>query len=227
MASPRKKGPDVAPMSVVDGLVHEVTERIKTGKYLPGHRLVESDLTREFGVSRGPLREALVRLSANGLVEVVPHKGALVRMLSRDEVRAIYETREVLEGLAARLAAERMSADNRQRLLQSMEEMRAAQRDLDAVAYIEENSNFHQLIVASADNNELARLVEYLDLRTLHFQFINLMRGNQSRNRSFEDHAKIANAIIEGQASVAERAMRQHVRRSADALQKLPDYGFR
>src|SRR5690606_3964267 len=91
--------------TAVDKVAHAIVEGIKAGIYAPGQRLIEADLTRDLGVSRGPVREATRRLGAEGILDVLPHRGAVVRKLSRRDVAAIYQIRELLEGLAARLSA--------------------------------------------------------------------------------------------------------------------------
>ena len=86
-------------------MIEAITDGVKDGRYAPGQRLVEADLTAELGVSRGPLREALGRLAAEGVLELEPYRGAVVRRLTREDVEDLFSVREVLEGEAARLAA--------------------------------------------------------------------------------------------------------------------------
>jgi DNA-binding GntR family transcriptional regulator len=92
----------------VDFVVDEIREGILSGRYAPGQRLIGRDLTEYVGFSRGPVREALRRLSAEGLIEIVPNRGAVVRHLTRKQVEDLFVVRKNLEGLAARLAAERI-----------------------------------------------------------------------------------------------------------------------
>src|ERR1700750_1796687 len=95
----------LANRSQVTQIVESIREGIRQGHYSPGHRLIESDLTREFGVSRGPVREALGRLQVEGLVEIAPHRGASVRRMTRHDVDELVVVRQMLQGGAARLAA--------------------------------------------------------------------------------------------------------------------------
>ena len=92
--------------ATVDFIVERLREDILAGRLAPGSRLVESDLTARFAVSRGPVREALRRLSAEGLIEHRPHRGAVVRRLSERDIRELFQIRVEMEALAARLAAE-------------------------------------------------------------------------------------------------------------------------
>ena len=90
------------------GIVTELEARIDTARLVSGQRLVEADLTREFGISRALLREAFRQLAAEGAIELVPNRGAEVRRLTRAEALELFEIRTELEGMAARRAAERM-----------------------------------------------------------------------------------------------------------------------
>ena len=98
---------DPAPrgLSSPDTIVNEILRGLYSGRYVPGQRLIEADLTREYKVSRGSIREALKRLAAEGVVSLNLHRGAYIRLLSRSEVRELLAVIEVLTGLAARLAA--------------------------------------------------------------------------------------------------------------------------
>src|SRR5665647_119528 len=90
--------------ATVDYVVHHLREGILHGRYAPGQRLIEADLTHELGISRGPLREALRRLSADNLLEIVPNRGAIVRRLSMREMIELFSIRIALESHAAREA---------------------------------------------------------------------------------------------------------------------------
>ena len=90
------------------GIVTELEARIDSARLVSGQRLVEADLTREFGISRALLREAFRQLAAEGAIELVPNRGAEVRRLTRQEALELFEIRTELEGMAARRAAERM-----------------------------------------------------------------------------------------------------------------------
>src|ERR1700723_3733451 len=106
-AYPQVAAPEAPPAhgATVAHIVERLRDDILARRLPPGARLVESDLTTRFAVSRGPVREALRRLAAEGLIEHVPHRGALVRRLSPREIRELFQIRIELESLAARLAA--------------------------------------------------------------------------------------------------------------------------
>ena len=116
MSEQRVETPTRLRGGTVDRLVEGLRDGILMHRYAPGQVLIEADLTRDFGVSRGPLREAFRHLSAEGLLQLVPNRGALVRRLSRKEAEELFQIRTALEALAVRLAAKAIDeGDNRQR----------------------------------------------------------------------------------------------------------------
>ena len=109
----------------VDDIIERLREAILAGRIVPGQRLVANDLTGQLGVGRGSVREAFQRLASDGLVEIIPNRGAIVRRLSRDQVRELFQIRVNLEGLAARLAAENINENsNRARFLKIWNEVK-------------------------------------------------------------------------------------------------------
>lgn len=214
----------VAPLSrttTVTRVADAIRAGVRNGEYAPGQRLVEADLTRELRVSRGPLREALGRLAAEGIVQIEPHRGAFVRRFDAADVIALFEVREVLEGQAARLAALRIGdGDNRERMLAAAEAIRAHRDRDDYVGYSNENARYHDLIVEIAANPLLRQLLGQLQTQVFRLQFRNLL-GAGAKQLSIDEHLEVADAICSGDAAAAERLMREHVRRSGDRSVEL------
>lgn len=210
MATSRNRGP----ATTVDAVAAAIVDGIKAGRFVPGQRLVESDLTEEFGVSRGSLREAFGRLAADGLLVIEPYRGALVRKMSREQVFSLFQVREALEGLAARLAAEQIDkGDNRRRLEQVLDEVWRHRELTDVPGYMDVNARFHEVIVEISGNDMLARIVGQLQVqafRLLH----RLLADATGKAQSIHEHQAVASAILAGDAEAAERAMREHVRSS-------------
>ncbi len=208
-------------MSAVQQIVELLRESIKDGRIVAGQRLVENDLTREYGVSRGPLREAFAHLAAEGLIEIAPHRGALVRKLDRSEIADLFGMREVLEGEGARLAARNIDhGTNRARFEEAWARIQETAAGGDPVAYVDENEHFHDLIVDLAGNQLLVRHVEMLRLQVFRLQFRRSM-NSPSRERSMADHTDVAAAILAGDERAAELAMRAHVRKGAVEIDRL------
>src|SRR3954468_7639637 len=143
--------------ALVDKLASDLQRRVLSGEFPSGTRLRQSALAAEFGVSRTPIREALRKLQEGGLVELQPHRGALVRGLSAREIRQAYEVRAELEALAAELAATRIRHDELDRLNEAQEQFReglartveareTGEGDDQAVRWGRANDQFHQVI---------------------------------------------------------------------------------
>jgi DNA-binding GntR family transcriptional regulator len=213
--------------TVVEYALETLRSGIKEGRYAPGQRLIEADLVRELEVSRGPVREALHRLAGVGLVMIEPHRGVIVRRLSRKDVDALYEVREVVEGLAARLAAKNVKNRNGAKKLRAlMQKMRKARRGKDVSGYMEVNEELHQHIVELSGNSWLVHLVDHMHLHTFRLGFSQLMVSLEDLAVSEDEHEKVIEAILDGDLQKSERAMRTHVRNSAKMVQKLPDSSF-
>jgi DNA-binding GntR family transcriptional regulator len=211
--------------SVVERLFERMRTHIIEGRFAPGQRLVEADLTEQFGISRGPLREAVRRLAAEGLVDITHNRGARVKRLDHGEVIALYEVREVMEGLAARLAAERASTAERKEIKSVFDEMAKALKANDVRGYIGLNSRFHALIMQAARNPALDSALTRLQTPVLRVQFESMMTRDVV-NESFEEHRGIVEAIAGKNAEQAERLMRHHIRRSREMISQRPTDHF-
>jgi DNA-binding GntR family transcriptional regulator len=213
-------------LSTVESIVADLTHAIASGELRGGERLVEADLTRRFDVSRGSVREAMRRLTAEGLVEVHFHRGARVAHLSRAEVYGLFDLREMLEALAARLAAARLSVDGNEASMNSLEaQMREAAEAHQAEAYSLLNSRFHDLIVAMSGNAHLPAMLGQLRTKAMRFQARQLI-SSETIMQSFREHAAISAAIRSGDADTAEAAMRGHIRRAKQIVATLPNEMF-
>lgn len=211
----------------VDYVVAEIREGILSGRYAPGQRLIARDLTDDVGYSRGPVREALGRLAAEGLIQLVPNRGAIVRHLTRKQVNDLFAVRKNVEGLAARLAAERIDdGANRATFEKVWEEVRPKGRELPWSTFIRQNRLYHQTIVSIGGNEILSGLIETLQLPVVMLQIGRAMQPEHAAV-SHQDHVLVAQAILAGEPDAAEQAMRQHLQRSHDWIVTLPDSAFR
>ncbi|MFC8179461.1 MULTISPECIES: GntR family transcriptional regulator [Nocardiaceae] len=142
-----------------------IRERIVDLSLSPGSRLVERDLATELNVSRIPLREAMQQLQQDGLVVLVPRQGAIVSPFTVDDVRDLFDVRESLEVLAARLAAERADDDSLAALASQLDAARAATKADDKPAIAAANAKFHSMIVDMSANPLLESLLRPLEAR--------------------------------------------------------------
>lgn len=185
-------------------------EDILAGRLEPGAELSEVALAREFGTSRGPLREALGRLAAEGLVTVTPRRGAVVTQLSRQEFIDAYQVREALETLAVRLAVPLLSDAEVAHLRELCELMARAARDDEVRLFFDTNNTFHEALVRGSRNRKLhevhrmlvGQMVPYLP-RSLE------LRGNLQQ--SVAEHEAILAAIEARDANRAAELLAEHI----------------
>jgi DNA-binding GntR family transcriptional regulator len=209
--------------SAVERVADWIREDIRQGRFSAGQRLTEAELTLRMSASRGPVREALRRLEADGILKFEKHKGVSVRRLTRDDFVNLLEVRESLEGLGARLVASLPTAGPAIRELAKLfEQMKRAadQGDLERYnlgLYIP----FHALLVESSGNPVLVRQWHQLNLDVLRQQFrpligLDLVRVSQG------DHATLVAALVARDAARAERTVRRHIRNFTEHVRGLP-----
>ncbi len=208
------------------GVADFLSEAIRGGRFAPGQRLVEADLTRELGVSRGPVREALRRLAAEGLIEIVPHRGALVRRLSAAEAQELFEIRTELEVFAARRAATAMADPRRAGRFRCAVAPIWNEAPHSTAGYIAENQQFHAAIIAAAGNRQLMALNVQLQLSLIMAQIGGAL-SSELIAASVVEHRVIADAILAGDGAAAARAMRAHLGRAMRFMAGLPPEVFR
>jgi DNA-binding GntR family transcriptional regulator len=196
--------------SIVDRVYVVLRDRIASGALPRGARLRQEALALELGVSRTPLREALRRLVAEGLVELEPNRGARVRDASRDEVLGTYEARLVLEPGAARLGALRGDAAAVRRMRRAIAEHRRHTADVPGA--LAANREFHLALVAAAQNAELTRFAEHLWVSRISGTVYEAQRETPAELLADADaHERICDAVERGDADLAERLTREHV----------------
>ncbi|MGW5171580.1 GntR family transcriptional regulator [Streptomyces nodosus] len=200
-------------------VIAEMRRRIIKGDIEPGAPLSELALADEFGVSRTPVREALKQLQTEGLVEIRPRVGTFVTIPSRREITELFEMKELLEGAAARLLAQRgrvPEIDSLERNLREADE--AVERD-DRERYAELVHEFHDLLVAGADNTKLQAHYRMLMNQLAYSRLVNTSLSQPGRaTQSDREHHVVLELILAKDGDSAEHVMREHVRASRRAL---------
>lgn len=213
-------------LSSPDQVAAALIRGLQAGRFVPGQRLIEADLTKELKVSRGPVREALKRLAAEGLVSLIPHRGAYIRALARHEVHDVLLVQEMLTGLAARLAAQAINAgNNRVDFEAAYRHLRAFRDHAESIAFLEERSRFYSTMIRIGGNHELGRMMPAMQIHLLRLQFHQHLTP-KDRARQFKEYDALVAAILDGNQNGAERLMRQHIRRTRLAIERLPDSAF-
>ncbi|WP_417433458.1 GntR family transcriptional regulator [Kiloniella sp.] len=191
-------------------LRRQLEHEIVLGEIVPGTRLDEIALTERFGVSRTPVREALQQLNMMQLVEIRPRRGAFVKKMSLRELVDMFEVMAELEGTCGKLAADRMTDEERDKLkaLHLVSEPLVADKDYDS--YYKANVAFHEAIYKGSHNEFLSEQTKNLRNRLTPYRRLQLRQSNRLNN-SFQEHADITDAIINGNKELAEQLLGTHV----------------
>ena len=189
------------------------------GELAPGQRLVESDLAESYGVSRASVRAALIDLSADGLVERIPNRGARVRVVSVAEAVAITECRMALEGLCAAKAAGQMTDERVAVVTDLGDRMRQAVAGGAPVAYAALNRELHRLVREKAHQPVAAELVDRLNAQIVRHQFRLALRAGRPQV-SLPEHLAIIDALVRRDPAAAEAAARAHLGSVITALRE-------
>jgi DNA-binding GntR family transcriptional regulator len=213
--------PAVRTRVTVAGLAEdELRAMVLDGRLVPGERLNEVFIAETLGISRGPLREAIQRLASEGLLSVVPHKGAYVRSLSEAELRQLYELRIAIETYAVRLGAERGTPVQRAALQETLERTRQVLDSGEDVPY-PSDLDVHVQMVALAHNPALLQV-----MREAHAG-IHLARARSARDpgrarAAYEEHEQIVGCIVAGESVRAAELLERHLESSlVSALERL------
>jgi DNA-binding GntR family transcriptional regulator len=212
-----------APLRTVDDAYHELRRRIIDGSYAPGERLIEERIAGDLGISRTPVRHALARVAAEGLVRSLPNRGAVVRSFTTDDLIQTFELRALLEGHAAERAAGQRSADQ-------IADLQQIQADLDAVAaqefadhaeqarlLVEHNQRFHRAVLSTSGNARLGELLPLVTSVPLQFQSFFWYSPAERQRSSYYHHAIIA-AIGRRDGGQARVLMQAHIFDGRDFL---------
>lgn len=185
---------------------------ILTGKISPGMRLMEEELAEDMGVSRTPIREAIRKLEKEGLITIEPRRGAYVSQISTKDMVEILEVRQNMEGLAAELAAQRMTEEDKEKLRDIAKAYEDAVATGDMAEMIRCDTAFHHIIVEATQNKILIQMVEQLQELVLRFRYIyydNFKRAEQM----LSEHQAIYEAIAEGDTEIARDSANLHIDR--------------
>jgi DNA-binding GntR family transcriptional regulator len=212
--------------TATDEVVMTIRHWLATGRIVPGQRLTEADLSRDLGVSKSPVREAMQRLAADGMVITAPYKGYLIYRMTRREVAGVFDVMEVTDGLAARLAAENIrNGASPNPLKSALDEFNAAHFELGRIADKGNEENLQKAFMALSANAMLEQISERIRYSVFPLQFRTLqLRGIPA---SILDLVRaFVEAILAGDPKKAEAAAKAHVRALRDHMLSLPDEWF-
>lgn len=209
------RGADV-PERISQQVHRLLRERIVTGVSPPGTHLSVPALARELGLSRSPVREAVLRLVREGLAEEIYNRGAVVRLPERAELVNLYQAREPLEGMAARLAARRIDPTGLHRLRRLVRQHSLVAAREDFRGHIDTDAAFHATIRWLAGNPLLERMLD-----EIQGQVMVAMRSTSASGgmvQAVDEHRAIVDALAGGDPDACEAAARRHIARLTERL---------
>ncbi len=205
--------------SIQGRVITEMRRRIIAGEVEPGSMISELAISEELGVSRTPVREALKQLQTEGLIEIRPRVGTFVAAPSRREITELFEMKELLEGAAARLLAQRGSVPELDQLQENLRQADRAVALNDRARYADLVHEFHDLLILGADNLKLADHYRILMNQLAYPRLVMTSLSQPGRPlQSDREHHNVVELIIAKDGDSAERVMREHVRASRSAL---------
>jgi len=211
---------------LVDDATQALRDAILAGRLAAGARLRQTDLAGQLHISRTPIRDALGRLQQEGLVELLPRGGVRVTLLDLDEAVELYDVREVLDGLAARLAARRIEPPGLETLARALDRMTRCLERRNPNQWFGAHVLFHETIFRAAGNRRLHALLPVVRLSIRHFHPLLLRTGDRLETADRE-HRRIFEAVAAHDAEAAEREARAHITSAKEIVLKLIAQGVR
>jgi len=215
-----------------EALRESIEELIAIGKLAPGQHLDETMLAEQFGVSRTPIREALIQLASMGIIVLRPRRGAIVAEIGPQQLIEMFEVMAEFEAMCGRLAARRMTPAEHATLMAAHQACKQARDAVDPDSYFYQNEAFHQHIYAGSHNTFLAEQANALHRRLRPYRRLQL-RVRDRLGTSYDEHAAVVDAIIAGDSERTVELLREHImiqgQRFADLvaslhqLKQLPD----
>lgn len=200
-----------------DIVFENLREAIINGQLRPGERLMEVQIAEELGVSRTPVREAIRKLELEGLVVMVPRKGAYVSNVSIKDISDVFQIRRALEGLAAELAAEKLTEEQLEELEQLLARTAETVNKLDVMTTVDIDTGFHQVIYEASRNEKLSSMLYHLREQIQRFRTQSLSRPGRLQQALME-HKAIMEALKEGDGELARRLVEEHIESAESAL---------
>ena len=200
------------PQLLVEYVAETLSENILEGNFKGGERLVETDLQKQFSISRSPIREAFRKLEKEGLVDILPRKGTFVRFITRKDIKENFPVRSILEGLAARLAYENMNEEILDDLRFTLDHMAQSVKDKKCKLYWEYHVNFHEIFINATGNVLLINSLTSLRMHSMWYQ-LSYRYSMEDLAKSLEIHQRIFDLFQNTDSDVQEieNFVREHI----------------
>lgn len=202
-----------------DVVFNTLRKGILTGELKPGERLMEIHLANRLGVSRTPIREAIRKLELEGLVTMIPRRGAEVAQITEKSMKDVLEVRRALDALCAELACERITEEEKQQLRDACVEFENATKTKDATVIAKADVALHDIIVAATGNQRLVQLVNNLAEQMYRYRF-EYIKDESQHERLIEEHRMIYDSIMKKDSAAAAEAAKLHIDNQEKSVMK-------
>jgi DNA-binding GntR family transcriptional regulator len=220
--NPKTDLPNIQPPQPLAELAYErLKDSIASGRLDPGEILTENYLAEKLGISRTPTREALLKLSAEGLVTYIPRRGVMINEFNRRDVEEIHELRLALELAVIDTIAQNPSRYDLKGVRRYLKDQARAQKQNDYDAASEANRDFHLELCRLTNNSRMLAILENISIITMA---VGARVMQQREGKSAGEHRIILNHIAAGRASAARKAMADHLNRNRDELLRMMDF---
>ena len=193
-----------------DSVYNKLRQAILTGEYPPGERLMEVHLGDKLGVSRTPIREAIRMLELEGLVTMIPRKGAMVAQITEKNMSDVLEVRKALDALCVQLACERITAEGIRDLKDARDAFEKAVATNDNRIIAQADIDFHNVIIGATGNDRLTSLEDSLSLPMYRYRY-EYIKGSSGHENLIKEHRNIVKAIEKRDAEAASEAAAEHI----------------
>ena len=200
-----------------DVVFNTLRQAILTGELKPGERLMEIHLANRLGVSRTPIREAIKKLELEGLVTMIPRRGAEVAQITEKSMLDVLEVRRAVDALCVELACERIDEEALEALLMARDEFERAVRSKDLKKIAQADVAFHDIIVEATGNKRLVQLVNTLSEQMYRYRF-EYIKDSSQHGRLVEEHRSIYEGIRKRDKEAASRAAKLHIDNQQNAI---------
>lgn len=193
-----------------DVVFYTLRQAILKGELEPGERLMEMQLAEQLGVSRTPIREAIRKLELEGLVLMIPRRGAIVAKITEKDLKDVLEVRASLERLSTKLACERMEEETIEELREAQEAFKAALRGDDITLQAQKDVEFHDVIYKSTNNLRLIQMLNNLREQMYRYR-LEYIKDAEKRQILVVEHEQILKAVRGRKAAEAKTLIREHI----------------
>jgi len=212
-----RKKPIERHQTLREKILETIRDAILKGTLKPGERVSEPDLAERFGISRTPIREAFRQLESEGYLQVIPRKGAVVASLSERDIEEFYAIKIILEGFAARMAAEKLSDKDIERLEAINEKLKLIAKEGDVKTFFRVHNEFHEVFIKAAGNEKLYEMINQLVMRFKRLRLASLSQPGRMEI-SVEEHRNMIQAFKKHDGDRADSLVRHAATIGADVL---------